>query len=80
VKRTRRHCAHCPGAVPVRRVTGRSMTAERFGLGAQVAGLSGWRCSGCGAVALDRESAMLYALACDELARLLPRKRPRKKK
>lgn len=51
--------------------------AERGGVGAQVMGLAGWRCSSCGGVELDRDSAMLYALACDELANLIERRRAR---
>ena len=80
MKRTRRHCAYCPGAIPARRVGRRRMTAEHSGVGAQIAGLSGWRCSACGAVELDRDSALLYALACEALADLMAPKPERKSK
>jgi HTH-type transcriptional regulator/antitoxin MqsA len=49
-------------------------TIEHAGLRKTVDGLSGWRCSACGEVMFDPESAQLYAAAGDELV-LKSRKR-----
>jgi len=44
-----------------------TFTVSHRGMTSRVAGLPGWRCSTCGAVEFDAESARRYAAAGDEL-------------
>jgi HTH-type transcriptional regulator/antitoxin MqsA len=44
-----------------------AFTIEHVGLTTVVRGLSGWRCSACGEVEFDADSARRYAAAGDEL-------------
>ena len=59
-------CASCgvPGAVPFK---GETFRISHEGVSVEVEGLSGRRCSSCGAIEFDRRSAKRYAAAGDKL-------------
>src|SRR5260370_339610 len=59
-------CANCgaPGAVPFK---GETFRISHKGVSAEVAGLSGRRCSSCGGIEFDQRSAKRYAAAGDKL-------------
>jgi HTH-type transcriptional regulator/antitoxin MqsA len=49
------------------RFEGESFTVEHAGLKSRIEGLSGWRCTACGEVEFEAESARRYAAAGDAL-------------
>ena len=61
-----RFCGECGAAAPVR-FDGETFTIEHVGLMTEVMGLAGWRCSACGEIEFDTDSARRYAAAGDEL-------------
>jgi HTH-type transcriptional regulator/antitoxin MqsA len=62
-----RSCPTC-GAANLQRFSGETMDIAHGELGVEVIDLSGWRCSMCGEVEFEPESARRYAQASDELA------------
>ena len=69
-----RKCLNCESGKSMKRFEGETFAIEHAGLTATVKGLSGWRCSACGEVEFDADSARRDAAAGDELV-LRDRKR-----
>lgn len=61
-----RFCGECGTPAPVR-FEGETFTVEHAGLSAEVGNLAGWRCTACGEVEFDADSARRYAAAGDGL-------------
>jgi len=61
----KRNCAQCGASL--RAFGPESFALEHHGLSVSVPGLSGWRCSACGEVEFDADSAARYAAASDKL-------------
>ncbi len=64
---TRRSCFSCGDAAGMVRFDDETFVVEHAGMKTKVPSLSGWRCSVCGEVEFDHESALAYAKAGDEL-------------
>lgn len=62
----RQTCAAC-GRSKMKRFDGETFVIDHAGMRAEVAGLSGRQCGGCGEIQFDPESAARYAAAGDEL-------------
>jgi HTH-type transcriptional regulator / antitoxin MqsA len=62
-----RACGNCESREGMTRFTDEGFTVEHAGMSATVDGLSGWRCSACGEVEFDADSARRYAAAGDTL-------------
>jgi HTH-type transcriptional regulator/antitoxin MqsA len=62
-----RSCLSCETRKDMMRFEGETFTIRHAAMRATVAGLSGWRCKGCGEVELDARSAQGYAAAGDAL-------------
>ena len=62
-----RTCGSCDEAAKMTRFNGETFKIEHAGMTTSVKGLSGWRCSTCGEVEFDKQSAMRYAEAGDDL-------------
>src|SRR5215468_2548163 len=60
-------CLSCSERKQMMRFEGESFTIEHAGSTTVVERLSGWRCSACGEVEFDADSARRYATAGDEL-------------
>ena len=67
-------CVGCDTRKSMVRFTGESFPVEHAGMHVDVKGLSGWRCSACGEIVFNAESAKRYAKAGDDLV-LKARKR-----
>jgi len=61
-----RICANC-GAGGAIRFKNEAFTLSHAGLTTEVKGLSGWRCTACGEVEFDAESARRYTAVGDAL-------------
>jgi HTH-type transcriptional regulator / antitoxin MqsA len=62
-----RTCLDCETHKGMTHFTGKTFTIEHAGMTATVKGLSGWRCTSCGEVEFDADSARRYAAAGDSL-------------
>ena len=62
-----RKCINCASAKRMVRFADESFAIEHHGRKLKVEGLSGWRCTACGEVEFDGESARRYAAAGDDL-------------
>ena len=62
-----RKCLACKNRKGMTRFEDEAFRIRHAGMSATVKGLSGWRCSACGEVEFDTDSARRYAAAGDEL-------------
>jgi YgiT-type zinc finger domain-containing protein len=62
-----RRCLNCSARKHMTRFEDKTFTIQHAGLRTAVERLSGWRCSACGEVEFDADSARRYAAAGDEL-------------
>ncbi len=62
-----RNCVSCGNHGSMTRFRNEAFTISHHGMTSRVEGLSGWRCSNCGEVEFNAESAKLYADAGDAL-------------
>ena len=62
-----RKCINCESSKGMARFEDETLTIKHGRNRVQVEGLSGWRCSACGEVEFDADSARRYAAAGDEL-------------
>jgi YgiT-type zinc finger domain-containing protein len=60
-------CPNCSARKQMMRFEGETFPMEHAGLTTMVEGLSGWRCSACGEVEFDANSARRCAAVGDEL-------------
>jgi len=62
-----RICTYCQGGKNMNRIEDENFIIEHESMTAKVEGLSGWRCSTCGEMEFDPESAQRYAATGDKL-------------